>query len=133
MMPLDRSKEKCVRILIVDDDHVSLLAMARPLRKAGYDVVEAMRAEQIVDDAEEGRYDVIIMSIFMPGMGGISAIERIHKKDPTCKIVAVTGGYADMSAENAITAAKKIGAVAGFSKPVNVSALMGMVKGWVEP
>ena len=45
MMPLDRSKEKCVRILIVDDDHVSLLAMARPLRKAGYDVVEAMRAE----------------------------------------------------------------------------------------
>tara|TARA_R110002126_G_scaffold15518_12_gene63537 strand:+ start:337 stop:720 length:384 start_codon:yes stop_codon:yes gene_type:complete len=96
-----------VRILIVDDDHVSLLAMARPLRKAGYDVVEAMRAEQIVGDAEDGRYDVIVMSIFMPGMGGISAIERIHKKDPTCKIVAVTAGYANMSAENVITAAKK--------------------------
>ena len=119
-----------MRILIVDDDHVSLLAMARPLRKAGYDVVEAMRAEQIVADAEDGRYDVIVMSIFMPGMGGISAIERIRKKDPTCKIVAVTAGYADMPAENAIMAAKKIGAVAGFSKPVDVSALMSMIKGW---
>lgn len=119
-----------MRILVVDDDHVSLLAMARPLRKAGYDVVEAMRAEQIVGDAEEGRYDVIIMSIFMPGMGGIAAIERIHKSDPTCKIIAVAAAYADMSAANAVTAAKKIGAVAGFTKPVDVSAIMGLVKGW---
>ena len=119
-----------MRILIVDDDHVSLLSLARPLRKAGYDVVEAMRAEQIVSDAEDGRYDVIVMSIFMSGMGGISAIERIHKKDPTCKIVAVTAGYAGMPAENAITAAKKIGAVAGFLKPVDVSALMELIKGW---
>ncbi len=122
-----------MRILVVDDDHRSLLAIARPLRKAGFDVVEAMRAEQILGDAEKGRYDVIIMAIFMPGMGGIAAIERIHETDPSCKIIAVTNGYSDMSAENAITAAIKIGAVAGFPKPVDVNALLDTIKGWSAP
>ena len=48
--------------------------MARPLRQAGYEVTEAMRAEQVLSAAEKGDFGVIIMDIFMPGMGGIEAI-----------------------------------------------------------
>lgn len=113
-----------MRILIVDDDHFTLLAMARPLRKAGYEVVEAMRAEQIMTAAEHGEFAVAVIDIFMPGMGGIEAIQRIHAESPECKIYAVTAGMGDLSAEDTIKAAVKIGAEGGFEKPVNIDALL---------
>ena len=121
-----------MRILVVDDDHFVLLAIARPLRKAGYEVVEASRIEQVMAAAEGGKFDVAILDIFMPGMGGINAIERIHAKSPGCKIVAITAGYADMSAEDTIRAAIKIGAATGFSKPVDTETLLAEMKAWSE-
>ena len=60
-----------MRILIVDDDHFTLLAMARPLRKAGYEVVEAMRAEQVMTAAEHGEFTIAVIDIFMSGMGAL--------------------------------------------------------------
>ena len=122
-----------MRILIVDKDHKSLLAMARPLRKAGYDVVEATRAEQVLNDAQRGRYDIVIMSIFLPGMGGIEAIQRIRAADPKCQIIAVSAGVDGMSAENAVAAAQKIGANAGFVKPLAMDTLMATVGALAEP
>ena len=122
-----------MRIVVVDDDQFALLALTRPLRKAGYDVVEATRIEQVIEAAEQGRFDVAVVDIFMPGMGGIQAIERIHAKSPNCRIVAVTGGYADMPAEDAIQAAIKIGAAAGFAKPVDMKALTARLKSWETP
>ena len=122
-----------MRILVVDDDHVVLLAIARPLRKAGYEVVEASRVEQVVKAAESGKFDVAILDIFMPGMGGIAAIQRIHAGSPKCRIIAITAGYADMSAEDTIRAAVKIGATTGFTKPIDSNALLTTVRKWGAP
>ena len=58
-----------MRIFIVDDDHFTFLAMTRPLRKAGYEVVEAMRAEQVMTVAEHGEFTIADIDIFLPGMG----------------------------------------------------------------
>jgi CheY-like chemotaxis protein len=117
-----------VHILVVDDDHFSLLAMARPLRQAGYEVVEAMRAEQVMKAAEHGEYKVVIMDIFMPGMGGIQAIQRIRAASPSCKIAAVSAGMGNMPAEDVIRAAVKVGADTGFPKPIQIDDLLAFVR-----
>jgi CheY-like chemotaxis protein len=117
-----------MRILLVDDDHFSLLAMARPLRQAGYDVVEAMRAEQVLQAAAHGDYAVVIMDIFMPGMGGIQAIQKIREENADCVIFAVSAGMGNMPGEDAIRAAVKIGANGGFAKPLDIDALMKAVQ-----
>ena len=132
MAALLRNDQK-MRILVVDDDHFALLAMARPLRKAGYEVMEAMRVEQVLEAAENGRFDIVVLDIFLPGMGGIEAIQRIHARNPNCHIVAVTAGYADMPPEDAITAAIKIGASAGFTKPIDINGLVETIKTWGAP
>ena len=116
-----------MRILIVDDDPFTLLAMARPLRKIGYEVIEAMRAEQIMTAAEHGEFTVAVIDIFMPGMGGIEAIQRIHAGSPECKIYAVTSGMGDLPAQDTIKAAIKIGADGGFEKPVNIDQLLDTI------
>jgi CheY-like chemotaxis protein len=117
-----------MHILVVDDDHFSLLAMARPLRQAGYEVVEAMRAEQVLKAAEHGEYSVVIMDIFMPGMGGIQAIQRIRAASPKCKIAAVSAGMGNMPASDVIRAAVKVGADTGFAKPIQIEELMDFVR-----
>jgi len=122
-----------MRILVVDDDHFSLLAMARPLRQAGYEVVEAMRAEQVLNDAEKGDFAVVIMDIFMPGMGGIQAIQKIREKSADTIIFAVSAGMGNMPGEDAIRAAVKIGANGGFTKPLDIDTLMQAVRDIGEP
>ena len=122
-----------MRILVVDDDHFSLLAMARPLRQAGYEVVEAMRAEHVVAAAESGDFRVIIMDIFMPGMGGIEAIQKIRARNSNSFIIAVSAGMGSMPSEDAIRAAVKIGANTGFTKPLDIDKLMQAVRAIGEP
>jgi len=117
-----------MRILVVDDDHFSLLAMARPLRQAGYEVVEAMRAEQVLSAAEKGDFAIVIMDIFMPGMGGIQAIQKIREKSANTIIFAVSAGMGNMPGEDAIRAAVKIGANGGFTKPLDLDALMSAIR-----
>lgn len=121
-----------MRILVVDDDHFALLAVARPLRQAGYEVIEALKAEQVLRAAEKGQFDVAVIDIFMPGMGGIEAIQRIHEKSPHSKIIAVTGGFGDMPADVAITAAIRIGASTGFAKPVPTDDLLALIETWAS-
>ncbi|MBO6521639.1 MAG: response regulator [Rhodospirillales bacterium] len=117
-----------MRILVVDDDHFSLLAVARPLRQAGYEVVEAMRAEQVVSAAENGDFGVVIMDIFMPGMGGIEAIQQIRTKNAGTHIIAISAGMGNMPADDVVRAAIKIGANAGYAKPVDIEGLIEAVR-----
>lgn len=119
-----------MRILVVDDDKFSMRAMARPLRMAGYEVVEAMKPEQVIKAAEAGKFKIAIIDIFIPGMGGIELIQRIHASSPSCKIIAVSAGYADMPGSDAIQAAKKIGADEGYIKPVDMDAILKNIRDW---
>lgn len=119
-----------MRILVVDDDKFSMRAMAQPMRMAGYEVVEAMKPEQVIKAAEAGQFQIAIIDIFIPGMGGIEMIQRIRTSSPSCKIVAVSAGYADMPGSDAIQAAKKIGADEGYLKPVDMDALLKNVREW---
>ena len=119
-----------MRILVVDDDKVAMRAMARPLRTAGYEVVEAMKPEQVIKAAEAGQFKIVIIDIFIPGMGGIELIQRIRASNPECKIVAVSAGYADMPGSDAIQAAIRIGADNGYIKPVDMDAVLTNIRDW---
>lgn len=121
-----------VRILVVDGDKFALRATAQPLRVAGHEVVEAMKPEHVIAAAESGMYSVAIIDIFIPGMGGIEMIQRIRASSPGCKIVAISGGYADMPASDAINAALIIGADVGYLKPVDMDALLKNIRAWKE-
>jgi len=121
-----------MRILVVDDDKFAMRAMARPLRMAGYEVVEAMKPEQVIKAAEAGQFKIAIVDIFIPGMGGIEMIQRIRASSPACKIVAVSAGYADMPGSDAIQAAVKIGADLGYIKPVDMDALLKNLRDWKD-
>jgi len=81
-----------IRVLVVDDHTIvrdgicALLALAGDIEVVG----EAANGRDAVDMARDLAPDVVLMDIAMPVLGGLEATRRIHKENPSIKIVALT-------------------------------------------
>jgi CheY-like chemotaxis protein len=72
-----------LRILVVDDNLTNLDLTSRMLQRAGYGVDTATNGEQGVEMAGRWRYDLIVMDMAMPGIGGGEATRRIRAAEET--------------------------------------------------
>lgn len=77
LMPQENKKQ--VRILIVDDEPVMRRALARPLRgKEGCAVTEAQNGAEALEMLKKDcNFDLVILDLFMPKMGGASLVEEL--------------------------------------------------------
>lgn len=81
-----------VRVLIADD-HALVRSGLRALLQAEPDLEVVGEAEDGVVAVERCRQlqpDVVLMDLKMPGRGGISATEDIHREFPRTKVVVLT-------------------------------------------
>jgi len=81
------------RILIVEDDAATRLALTRILEMEGCDLDLVPDGEKAVGALERGRYDAIILDIALPKMSGTDLMEWIASTTPEAlaSIVVVTG------------------------------------------
>jgi PAS domain S-box-containing protein len=70
-----------LKILLAEDDRVSRTVLSRMLEKRGHSVDLAESGLEAVAAVERKKYDVILMDIQMPGMGGIEATARIRERE----------------------------------------------------
>jgi two-component system response regulator (stage 0 sporulation protein F) len=111
------------RILVVDDDEVSRLAIGGILDSAKYDVAYAVNGEQAVAFYRKQPFDVVISDLVMPVMNGLQMIRELYERYRDVKIIAVTG----VDPEN-LPLAEELGAVGTMSKPVDPQELLGLVE-----
>jgi serine phosphatase RsbU (regulator of sigma subunit) len=77
-----------VRILVCEDEGLTVLRLRKVLSHLGYEVVSAARdGEEAVREAHRLRPDVILMDVRMPKLDGIQATERIMQNCPTAVIM----------------------------------------------
>jgi two-component system, cell cycle response regulator CpdR len=83
-------------ILIVEDDAAIRTLAARALETAGHMVAVAEDGEHGYAriDAAQGRFDLIVSDIRMPGMDGIEMAKAAASRFPGLRILLITG-YAD--------------------------------------
>lgn len=67
-----------LKILVVEDEAVNRLALARGLRKLGHEVVEADNGDEALRQLSSQRVDVVIMDVQMPVMDGLTAVSHIR-------------------------------------------------------
>lgn len=114
------------KILIVEDDPVSLKLVRDVLQANEYETEEATNGEEAVAKAIELRPALIVMDIRLPGIDGLEATRRL-KSDPSTAaipIVAVTA-HAMPEDEARILAA---GCQAYLSKPLRFKEFVAVVK-----
>ena len=116
------------RIMLVDDDDEFRSAIGTLLRKAGYDVDEAVDGEDAVRLYHETPADLVITDIMMPRKDGLETIMELWRDFPDVRVIAISGGTADVPPELCLQYAEVFGAIKTFRKPVRAEELLAAVR-----
>lgn len=110
-------------ILICDDEEIMRDVLETILSGAGHKVELAKTGEEAIEAYSQKAFDVVLMDVSMPGIGGLTALEELIKIDPEAVVLMVTA-YATF--DTAISAWEK-GASGVIRKPfqnVQITALV---------
>ncbi len=84
-----------IKALLVDDELDFLELMSKRLQKRHIDVAVADSGEAGVDAVKNNSFDVVVLDVKMPGMGGLEALRQIKAIDPGIEVIMLTG-HADL-------------------------------------
>src|SRR4030067_3807753 len=107
------------QILLVDDDISVLNGLKKILTKDGYAVSTASSGYEALNLLSKRGFDIILTDMKLPGMGGLSLIQEIRKKNDPVAIVVITAYSSVKTAVDAI----KCGADDYLTKPLNIEEL----------
>lgn len=77
-----------IRILVADDDAAKRLAIARILRQADYEVMQAAGGVEALDLARTAAPDLVLLDVEMPDLGGIEVCLQL-RTDPASNTLPV--------------------------------------------
>jgi CheY-like chemotaxis protein len=120
-----------LRILVVDDDTAVRGAIKMVLEQDGHEVVLASNGRAGVSAVDEGRFDLVICDIFMPGMDGIETISAFHRLNPQMPVIAMSGFMfrdGQTPAPDYLTLSTKLGAAYSLRKPFRPQELLKAVR-----
>src|ERR1700716_344605 len=116
------------KVLIVDDDLSIRRALYNTLKGMGFDVNEAATGEAALRLAGEISYDVVLLDINMPGMGGVQACRHLRQTLPRLSILMLTVRDGEDDKIQALDA----GADDYITKPFNVRELAARIRAAVR-
>ena len=104
-----------LRVLAVEDNPYGRVVLNAILTELGHRAEFAGRGEEALDWLTTHAFDVVLMDMVLPGLGGIKTIERIRARGKATKRIAIIGVSGRANDESAARAA---GADAFLVKPV---------------
>jgi two-component system KDP operon response regulator KdpE len=108
---------------VVDDDPHILRAVRTNLVAAGYDVRTAETGEAALDEYARRHADLIILDLGLPGIDGLSVIDRVREQSQTpILVLSARGEEADK------VRALELGADDYLTKPFGLGELLARVK-----
>jgi two-component system, chemotaxis family, chemotaxis protein CheY len=117
------------RAMVVDDSMLMRRMIIDSLTDSGWDVVgEATDGEQAVELYEQVRPDAVTMDIVMPGIGGLTALEKIVELDPAAKVIVISA----LNQTKLISEAIRKGAQDFIAKPFLPEQLQETMNGCLE-
>jgi len=116
--------DRPLNVWVVDDDQSVRWVLEKALRQADMEARSFERAEHLLEAIAHSEPDVLITDVRMPGMSGITLLERLRTMCPTLPIIIVTA-HSDL--ENAV-AAYKGGAFEYLPKPFDIDEAIELVR-----
>jgi len=115
-------------VLIVEDDVALRHTLSATLSALGFEVMEAPNGEMALAELRSHRFEVVLLDLNMPGMGGMSACEKIRAVHPRLPIIVLTVRNRD---EDKI-AALDAGADDYVTKPFGLPELAARIRAGVR-
>lgn len=84
-------EEKIYEIAVVDDEIEILHLIEKYLKRVGcYRVTTYTNPIIALDSCSKNKYDLILLDIMMPQMGGLEFLEKIIEEEPNQKVCMMT-------------------------------------------
>ena len=114
------------KILIVDDNQDSRELVVKILKKAGYQMIEAIDGEEALEKATAENPDLILMDISIPKIDGYEVTRRLKSqvKFKDTPIIALTAHAMNGDREKSLGA----GCEGYISKPIDIHELPNQIK-----
>lgn len=114
------------KILVIDDSATNVVLLDAILRKEGYEVITSLTAKEGLKYVSSMNPDLILLDLLMPEVSGFDFMKTFNKmekkKDVPVIIVSAVG-----TSENK-QLSKELGAVNFINKPVDIPALINLIK-----
>lgn len=116
-------------VLVVDDEDDIRVLIKEILSDEGYEVTNAADAAEARAARQEGKFDLILLDIWMPDTDGISLLrEWSEHAELDCPVVIMSGhGTVDTAVE-----ATRLGAFDFVEKPLSIAKLLRTVERAIE-
>jgi two-component system OmpR family response regulator len=109
---------------VVDDEHSIVDAVATALRYEGFDVATAETGRTALSAAQETRFDLIVLDVMLPDLGGLEIAHRLRADGVTSPILFLTA-RAELEDKSA---AFDVGADDYVTKPFSLAEIVMRVR-----
>jgi len=89
-MKIEKRNAKRGSVLVVDDEEIMREVLETLLTADGYRVDLSKTGEEGLEAYGRRAFDVVLLDVSMPGIGGLRALEEFLKMDPEAVIVMIT-------------------------------------------
>jgi len=111
--------EQLKRILVVDDEENTRIALTRLLSREGYDVRTAANGKEALSSLRHCGAELIITDLNMPEMNGLAFLRELNREYPASNVIMITAfGEVESYLE-----ALNLGAFEYLNKPLRLEEL----------
>jgi two-component system sensor histidine kinase RpfC len=121
------TEKQKLNILIADDNATNRIILSKILERAGHNVNMVENGEQALDILEEHNYDLAVMDMNMPVMGGLEAFKIYRATDfkkPQMPVIILTAS----ATVEAKQTCEDAGVDAFLTKPIETHSLLEAIK-----
>lgn len=120
--------DPAITVLIVEDDPQIRAMLEESFNQEGFSVASAADGVAALAALAQRPADVVVTDILMPRKEGLTLIKELRAKDPHVKIIAISGGAAELTPGCNLELATMFGAEAAFAKPLDVDTLIRTIR-----
>ncbi len=109
-----------IRVLLVDDEKEFTDVLAERLETRDFDVSKAYSGDEAIAALKQGKIDVVVLDVLMPGKDGVETLKEIKAMQPIVEVIMLTG---NATVETAVEG-MKFGAYDYLMKPTETKDLV---------
>ena len=113
-----------MRILLVDDEPDILTVVGQWLQSQGHRSVALSDSREVLGLMEKEHFDLVCLDLLMPYVDGLQLIPKIHLRQPTCRILIMSG----VSDTRIVVEAVKEGVEDYLLKPIDFDKFEAILK-----
>ena len=112
-----------IKILLADDEKSLRTVLVIELTDAGYEITATDSGTKAAELIENEEFDVLLLDLNMPGIGGIDVLKRIKCAEIPTEVIILTGHGTVHTAVEAM----KLGAYDFLTKPFKIEELRAII------